>query len=105
MLCLCRLFLTQRLTVSATRVNAVQAFAVTFTGVTGNDGGDALLAAAFTEAEIALTFDSSNMNWACLSESHITTVPVRITNDSKHIRSHFRLYRYIHTAVCTQPLC
>lgn len=77
-----RLFHEQVLTVSAKRVNTVQEFAITFTGDTTDDGGNALLSAASTHADVTLTFDSANMNWACSSESAITTLPVRIHNDS-----------------------
>lgn len=68
---------------SATRVDEVQVFAVTFTGVSPDDGGAALVAAASTQAQISLEFDSSNMNWACTSTENIVanTVPVRLVGE------------------------
>lgn len=81
------LFLNQVLTVSATRVNEVQEFAVTFAGVpTMDDDGDAMLVAATANAMIELTFDSANMNWACPHTANLTdtTISVRIRKNSKY---------------------
>ncbi|CAM9134269.1 unnamed protein product [Discosporangium mesarthrocarpum] len=71
---------TQVLTVSATRVNEVQQFVVTFTGNT-TDGGEKMLSDAETNTAVSLTFDSSSMNWACVGAS-LTTSDVIAFNSS-----------------------
>lgn len=68
------LFPTQVLTVSATRVNEVKEFLVTFTGDTTNDGGVQMGIDATANAVIDLTFDSGNMNWACSDTTETTSL-------------------------------
>lgn len=72
----------QVLTVSATRVNEVQEFVVTFTGDSTNDTGTAMMSNV-TNAVIDLEFDSGNMNWAC-NDTTETASSVRILEYLKH---------------------
>ncbi|CAM9165015.1 unnamed protein product, partial [Choristocarpus tenellus] len=62
---------TQVLTVSATRVNEIQQFVVTFTGNT-SDGGKKILSDAESNTDVSLTLDSGSMNWACVDASLTT---------------------------------
>lgn len=64
--------LLQVLTVSATRVNEVQVFVVTFTDTNGASQANMEADTINAGVDLDFTFDTENMLWACTSSSETT---------------------------------